>query len=514
MVDEKLKVLVRSSAATRSHMAATLAISEELAKRGHSVTFAAMDGFLKFAADYNLTLVSLGKSTESERVGDIDEIRHNSLQASANFLSERYDEEVKSLAKLMESVDIVMCDHLAFACMDLAKVKGKPLVIGYQPMSILDQRKPSYFTANMNPSPITTSAMSFVDRLRDQIKAYKVKRDTDLLKEAINKKRLEYGMPTTLSLVDEMDYGLSLANTFMGMEPAHPIHPTVRLIGPILEKSRYFDNNVQSFLNSCEPCLYIAFGSIFPLNIADINLISTAILLAIENRVIKGAIWALGKTNIDQIPKTINLHNQTVSFKENPKILIMPWAPQQQILAHPNVRAFLSHGGMSSINEALYYAKPILGMSYIHDQPKNLAKLQAKGVGIYLSRHSLTPNFLKEKIDQLLHTPKLHLQMMQIMAIYGAKRLTHAASMVEEHAYLAKSCRPLQPYHPHHNLPPCELAHLIPAGDLMPFKTNNIDIYLVIFVSAISLSYMVYAMVRQLKGYVHRKLGLLKLKAD
>ncbi|KAI0226354.1 hypothetical protein L0F63_002811, partial [Massospora cicadina] len=67
MIDEKLKVLVHSSAATRSHMVATLAISEELVKRGHSVTFAAMDGFLKFAANYNLTLVSLGKSTESER---------------------------------------------------------------------------------------------------------------------------------------------------------------------------------------------------------------------------------------------------------------------------------------------------------------------------------------------------------------------------------------------------------------------------------------------------------------
>ncbi|PSN34574.1 hypothetical protein C0J52_18326, partial [Blattella germanica] len=55
-------------------------------------------------------------------------------------------------------------------------------------------------------------------------------------------------------------------------------------------------------------------------------------------------------------------------------VKISKWLPQQDVLAHPNVRLFISQCGVQSFQQAVFYAVPILGIPFIVDQKYNTKK--------------------------------------------------------------------------------------------------------------------------------------------
>lgn len=63
-------------------------------------------------------------------------------------------------------------------------------------------------------------------------------------------------------------------------------------------------------------------------------------------------------------------------------VMIGKWMPQSDILAHPNLKVFISHCGLGSVNEAKYHGVPILGVPIFADQPSNLANIIAEGWGL------------------------------------------------------------------------------------------------------------------------------------
>lgn len=82
------------------------------------------------------------------------------------------------------------------------------------------------------------------------------------------------------------------------------------------------------------------------------------------------------------------------------------WVPQQAILAHPNVRLFISHGGMLGTIEATFYATPVLGMPLFFDQFRNLDRLQASGAAEILDIIKLTRHEFETTVRQMLEQPK------------------------------------------------------------------------------------------------------------
>lgn len=87
-------------------------------------------------------------------------------------------------------------------------------------------------------------------------------------------------------------------------------------------------------------------------------------------------------------------------------VMVGKFLPQNDILAHPNLKAFISHSGMLSTHEALWHGKPIIGMPIFVDQHRNLAKMISSELAVKVDFRDLTVESFKAKILQVLDDPK------------------------------------------------------------------------------------------------------------
>lgn len=81
------------------------------------------------------------------------------------------------------------------------------------------------------------------------------------------------------------------------------------------------------------------------------------------------------------------------------------WMPQSDILAHPNVRLFISHGGLFSSLESLDRGVPLLIIPFFGDQHRNGRRVQNAGYGEVLSFADITESALTKLIDKLITSP-------------------------------------------------------------------------------------------------------------
>ncbi|GMT36787.1 hypothetical protein PFISCL1PPCAC_28084, partial [Pristionchus fissidentatus] len=74
----------------------------------------------------------------------------------------------------------------------------------------------------------------------------------------------------------------------------------------------------------------------------------------------------------------------------HPNLVLSKWTPQNDLLNHPNMAAFISHGGMGSCMEVAQRAVPALFVPLFGDQPKNAWSMEYHGFGKVLSKFDLS----------------------------------------------------------------------------------------------------------------------------
>ncbi|CAG9858923.1 unnamed protein product [Phyllotreta striolata] len=87
-------------------------------------------------------------------------------------------------------------------------------------------------------------------------------------------------------------------------------------------------------------------------------------------------------------------------------IIVRKWFPQQQILAHPNVKLFITHGGLLSLTEAIHLGVPMLALPVIGDQKLNAIRAELLGVGKRLFFADLTEESFRSALNELLTNSK------------------------------------------------------------------------------------------------------------
>ncbi|XP_044314895.1 uncharacterized protein LOC108051561 [Drosophila rhopaloa] len=91
-------------------------------------------------------------------------------------------------------------------------------------------------------------------------------------------------------------------------------------------------------------------------------------------------------------------------------IYVIEKAPQRHVLAHPNVRLFITNGGLLSVMEAVSSGVPMLGLPIFFDQFGNLRWAQAAGIAKVLDINTLNADTLTSNIRLVIENSKYALR--------------------------------------------------------------------------------------------------------
>lgn len=115
---------------------------------------------------------------------------------------------------------------------------------------------------------------------------------------------------------------------------------------------------------------------------------------------------AFGNTD-HTVVMSIGKQNQISDLGEIPKnFIVKNYVPQTEVLKYSKL--FITHGGMNSTNEGLYYGVPLIVIPQSADQPIIAGQVANIGAGIKLQMQSLTASQLREAADHVLNHPSFH----------------------------------------------------------------------------------------------------------
>lgn len=186
---------------------------------------------------------------------------------------------------------------------------------------------------------------------------------------------------------------LVMLNTHFSQYVPRPYLPNMVEVGGIQinVKPEPMAQELQQFLDNAGPegAIFISFGS----NLRSSNMRQDKLdaILTMIRGLKQRVIW---KWDQDEMPNRPS------------NVFIGKWLPQDAILAHPNLKLFITHGGLGSITEAMYFGVPIVGIPMFGDQDGNVAQVVREGWGVMVSFDDLTEPLLRGAVQQVLRDPK------------------------------------------------------------------------------------------------------------
>ncbi|XP_072933214.1 UDP-glucosyltransferase 2-like [Epargyreus clarus] len=109
---------------------------------------------------------------------------------------------------------------------------------------------------------------------------------------------------------------------------------------------------------------------------------------------------------------------------------IIQWAPQPSILAHKNCILFITHGGILSTIEAVYYGKPVVGIPVFGDQFSNVDRAVDKGFAKKVELTYTMANELKIAIQEIVSDPSYAAKAKELSLIYHDRPVSPAVELV------------------------------------------------------------------------------------
>ncbi|CAH1179974.1 unnamed protein product [Phaedon cochleariae] len=120
-----------------------------------------------------------------------------------------------------------------------------------------------------------------------------------------------------------------------------------------------------------------------------------------------------------ELPYQVLWKFEADSLPNQPKnVMIRKLLPQQDVLAHPNVKVFLTQCGLQSIEEAVSRGVPMVGIPFIADQTMNIKRLQGFEVALGIDYLTMTKEEVKEKIIEVAENPKYRNNMKKLASLW------------------------------------------------------------------------------------------------
>lgn len=193
---------------------------------------------------------------------------------------------------------------------------------------------------------------------------------------------------------------------------------------------------------------------------------------------------AFAKLNVKVLWK---YENETLP--RNPgNIMISSWIPQRDVLAHKNIKLFITHGGLLGTTEALVEGVPVLGIPIYADQKMNMMKAQDLGYGILMDFDEIDDELVESNLRKLLSNPQYASNAKMISERYNDRPMTPQELTVYWVEYIIR----------HRGAPHFQS----PAHNLNYFQLNLIDVYSFLIASSLIVLYAAYWVVNYALGTV------------
>ncbi len=84
----------------------------------------------------------------------------------------------------------------------------------------------------------------------------------------------------------------------------------------------------------------------------------------------------------------------------------MDWLPQNDLLAHKDIKAFFTHVGHNSLYESVYHGVPVVAVPIFVDQHSNAKKVENFGLGLAVDYKTINAQQLFETIERVIAEPR------------------------------------------------------------------------------------------------------------
>ncbi|XP_076867457.1 UDP-glucuronosyltransferase 2C1-like [Brachyhypopomus gauderio] len=209
------------------------------------------------------------------------------------------------------------------------------------------------------------------------------------------------GKPTTLcEIMGKAD--IWLIRSYWDFEYPQPLLPNFKFVGGLhCKPAKPLPTEMEEFVQSSgdDGIVVFSLGSIIKnLTKERANTIASAL-----GQIPQKVIWRYTGVKPDTLAPNTRIYN---------------WIPQNDLLGHPKTKAFITHGGINGLYEAIYHGVPIVGIPLFADQPDNLYHMKIKGAAVTLEFIRMEARDLKEAITDVINNPLYKESIMRLSRIH------------------------------------------------------------------------------------------------
>lgn len=258
----------------------------------------------------------------------------------------------------------------------------------------------------------------------------------------------------SLQEILQNDVCLGFVNSHFTIALSKPTVPNLIEIGGINidRQVQKLPDDMQRFLDSAtEGVVVFSMGSIF--QASNLNEDQRKAFINTFSRIPQKVVWRYNLPDADQLPKNV---------------MAREWLPQKEILAHPNVKAFITHGGMLGTTEGFYHGVPMIGIPIFGDQPVNVARNVHQGFAVRLDRTNLTEESVSWALQEVLTNPKYRDSIKALSAAYHDQVMTPQETVVYWTEYIIRH--------------KCARFLRVAGHSMGIVEYNNIDVWFVLVV--------------------------------
>ncbi|XP_076274571.1 UDP-glycosyltransferase family 50 member B3 isoform X2 [Rhynchophorus ferrugineus] len=407
-------ILMITMGGTKSHKIPFWELARGLIPRGHNITFLnafpsdfVLEGleeitptsFVFYVRNFtNWDLVGARMKGE-EPVPFIDMIRYG-YEACDVLLS---DPETQSLMYSGQRYDLLILDGAYPECaMGFVHFYKAPFIyintVGMYVGSLSTAGNPTAYSVTPFLARPFSDNMSFLQRVQNMIFYLmgNLMHSTMTRFEIQNILSRHFGsdMPAIYDLSKNVSF--ILQNGHATMTYPRPFLPNVAEIACIhCHPPKKLPEDLERFIEGSGDAGFIYFSMGSSVRASNIPEYFRTMLMTVFRNLPQRVLWKYEADDMTDIPSNVMLGK---------------WLPQQDILGHPKIKAFVTHGGLLSMFETVYHGVPIVTLPVFCDHDSNAVKAETDGYALKLDLFTLTPEILLRAIKTVIRDTRYRTQ--------------------------------------------------------------------------------------------------------